>query len=139
MQNAIPPGDPKAIKVIGREQGFLGLAVHFTTVFDTGIQRECPALETAWTPKPDELATLNAGGNVMVRLLAPQHPPIAVYVGDPPEGATMPKPTFNAAMIATCAKAVRDHKTVATKKSPLEMQLEIVAVILRAAGMVEAP
>jgi len=137
MLNAIPPGDAGAIKVIGREQGFLGLAVHFTTTFDTGIQQECPCLQTAWTPSPDELAILNSGGNVMVQLLAHQHPPIAVYVDYAPT-TSMPRATFDADMLAKCAKAVRDHRTVATKKSPLETQLEIVAVILKAAGMVEA-
>lgn len=46
--------------------------------------------------------------------------------------------TFNAETLAKCARAVRNYRTIATKKSPLETQLEIVAVILRAAGMVEA-
>jgi hypothetical protein len=85
VQNAIPPGDPARIAVIGKSQGFKGLAVHFTTVFDTGIQQECPCLQTAWTPTPDELAALNAGANVIVHLLAKQHPPIILYVGEPPQ------------------------------------------------------
>lgn len=137
MQNAIPQGDPANIKVIGREQGFKGLAVHYTTVFDTGIQQECPALETAWTPDPGQLAKLNAGGNVGVRLLATQHPPIAVYVGDPPEGATMPPMTYNADMLAKCVKAAVTHAHLTTKRGP-EAQAGVVLAVFKALGMVEA-
>jgi len=95
-------------------------------------------MQTAWTPQPDELAALNAGGNVIVQLLAPQHPPIAVFVGDPPEGETMPKPTFDAAMVATCVQAAASHAALTNKKGR-ERHVGVVIAILKAAGMVEAP
>lgn len=85
MQNAIPPGDKNDIAVIGKSQGYLGLAVHFGVVIDETTGKQTPALTTAYTPTPDELARLNAGGSVIVRLInVIQHPPIAVWVGEPP-------------------------------------------------------
>lgn len=39
---------------------------------------------TAWHPTPDELAALNAGAAVHVRLIGVAHPPIMVEVGEPP-------------------------------------------------------
>lgn len=35
--------------------------------------------ESAWEPTPDELATLNAGGSVVLRVVGGQ-PPVALYV-----------------------------------------------------------
>jgi hypothetical protein len=133
MDNAIPPGNRARIAIIGREQGFKGLAVHFTTVFDTGIQQECPCLQTAWTPDAKELALLNAGGNVIVQLLAAQHPPIAVFTGEPPEDATMPGLTYDAAMIDTCVRAMSSHAKLTTKRG-MEARVDLVRVILETAG-----
>jgi hypothetical protein len=44
-----------------------------------------PAMVTAWLPTPEELAALNAGAAVRVRILGTQHPPIMLSVGGPPE------------------------------------------------------
>lgn len=133
MQNAIPAGDKDHIAVIGREQGFKGLAVHFTTVFDTGIQQECPCLQTAWTPDQRELAILNGGGNVMVQLLAKQHPPIAVYVGEAPEDATMPVLTYDTELIQKCVRKLGEHARVTSKRG-LEARADLVRVILETVG-----
>jgi hypothetical protein len=35
--------------------------------------------ESAWEPTPDELAALNAGGSVILRVVG-GHPPVALYV-----------------------------------------------------------
>jgi hypothetical protein len=85
MLSVIPPGDRDAITVIGKSQGYLGLAVHFGTVVDETTGRETPALTTAFQPTPAELAALNAGASVVIRLInVVQHPPIAVWVGETP-------------------------------------------------------
>jgi hypothetical protein len=138
MQNAIPPGDPTHIAIIGREQGFKGLAVHFTTVFDTGIQQECPCLETAWTPSPGDLARLNAGGNVKVRILAQQHPPIAVYTDDEPGASAMPMLTYDADLIGKCITKLGEHARLTTKRG-LEARADLVRVILETAGFRAVP
>jgi hypothetical protein len=39
---------------------------------------------TAWQPTPDELARLNAGASVHLRVLGTVHPPVMVGVGDLP-------------------------------------------------------
>ena len=79
MISVHPPGDPNRTLVIGKSQGYLGLAVNFR-VYDDGT----PALITAWQPTPKELEALNAGASVEIELLTPQHPPIKVGVTDPP-------------------------------------------------------
>jgi hypothetical protein len=87
MINAIPPGDPKRTHIIGRSQGYLGLAVNFGTEVDVTNGLEVPALTTAYTPTPEELAKLNAGGSVAFQFLyLTQHPPCKVWVTDAPEG-----------------------------------------------------
>jgi hypothetical protein len=84
--NTIPPGEHDRIQIIGRSQGYLGLAVYYHTVIDAVAGYEAPALTTAYKPTPDELARLNAGESVVVRLLhLTQHPPIMVTVSEPPE------------------------------------------------------
>jgi hypothetical protein len=43
-----------------------------------------PFYESAWEPTPEELAHLNAGGSVILRVLGGQ-PPVALYVEPPAE------------------------------------------------------
>lgn len=45
-----------------------------------------PLMTSAWTPTPEELARLNAGASVHLTLVGRSHPPVAIEVGDPPEG-----------------------------------------------------
>jgi hypothetical protein len=92
MINSIPPGDQKRIHIIGRAQGYLGLAVHFGVATDGPSGLPTPELRTAWEPTARELAALNAGGKVVIELIniksltnIENHPPIKVYVSDPPE------------------------------------------------------
>lgn len=39
---------------------------------------------SAWQPTPDELARLNAGASVHLRVIGTQHPPVMLEVGQPP-------------------------------------------------------
>jgi hypothetical protein len=73
-----------ATRILGKQQGYLGLPVRDETITCTVGGPETPAMVTAWLPTPEELAKLNAGAPVHVRLLGTGHPPIMVEVGDPP-------------------------------------------------------
>lgn len=45
-----------------------------------------PAMVSAWEPTPAELAVLNAGGKVYLRVVGQAHPPVWVYaLGPAPE------------------------------------------------------
>lgn len=66
-------------RTIGKAQGYIGLPLR-DVVFDDGT----PAMLTAWTPTPDELAALNAGANVILTVLGTAHPPVLLTVGIPP-------------------------------------------------------
>jgi hypothetical protein len=44
-----------------------------------------PSMVTAWEPTPDELARLNAGAPVHLRILGSAHPPVLLTVGEVPE------------------------------------------------------
>lgn len=39
-----------------------------------------PIWESAWEPTPDELAALNAGASVVLRVVSGGQPPVALYV-----------------------------------------------------------
>jgi hypothetical protein len=75
-----------ATRFIGKSQGYLGLPLRDERI-NCGVNGEStPAMTTAWLPTPEELAALNAGAAVHVRILGTQHPPIMLSVGEPPEG-----------------------------------------------------
>lgn len=85
MINAIPPGERDRIHIIGRSQGYRGVAVHFGTVIDPVSELETPCLTTAWTPTPEQLAKLNAGGNIVLQQInITQLPPMLIDVSEPP-------------------------------------------------------
>lgn len=44
---------------------------------------DLPCMVSAWEPTPEELAALNAGAKVMLRVVGSSHPPVMIYVGDP--------------------------------------------------------
>lgn len=48
-----------------------------------GIAGDLPVMESAWEPTPDELAALNAGGKVYLRIIGQGHPPVWVYALGP--------------------------------------------------------
>lgn len=44
---------------------------------------DLPAMVSAWEPTPAELAALNAGAKVHLRIVGAGHPPVMLYVGEP--------------------------------------------------------
>ena len=74
-----------ATRVIGKSQGYLGLPLRDERINCTVNGEGTPAMVTAWLPTPQELAALDAGAAVHVRILGTQHPPITLTVGKPPE------------------------------------------------------
>lgn len=73
-----------ATRVIGRAQGYLGLPLRDELINCSVNGEGAPAMVSAWQPTPDELARLNAGASVHLRVLGTQHPPVMVEVGPPP-------------------------------------------------------
>lgn len=71
-------------RIIGKSQGYLGLPLRDELINCKVGGQGTPAMVTAWQPTPDELARLNAGASVHLRVLGTVHPPVMVGVGDPP-------------------------------------------------------
>lgn len=63
-------------RVIGKSQGYMGLAVKDTVVEGTDV----PCMETHWEPTPDELRRMRNGKPVKITILGDTHPPIKVGV-----------------------------------------------------------
>lgn len=74
-----------ATRVLGKSQGYLGLPVRDEVINYKASGHSVPTMTTAWEPTPDELAALNAGAPIHVRLFGDQHPPIMLSVGGVPE------------------------------------------------------
>lgn len=86
MQSVIPPGAKDKTVIIGKSQGYFGLAVNFDILHDPAQNLDVPSLTTAWQPTPNELARLNAGASVIVNIInVVQHPPIMVTIGNVPD------------------------------------------------------
>lgn len=73
-----------ATRVIGRRQGYLGLPLRDEVIDEKVSGPETPVMTSAWLPTPEELAALNAGAAVHVRVVGTMHPPIMVEVGPVP-------------------------------------------------------
>ena len=77
-------GSPEGTtRILGKAQGYMGLPVRDETILIEG-KGECPAVLTAWHPTPAELALLNAGAAIHVRLITASVPPMLVSVGPAP-------------------------------------------------------
>lgn len=75
-----------ATRVAGKSQGYLGLPIRDETVNDK-VCGMVNSMVTAWLPTPEELALLNAGASIHVRILGAVPPPMMVEVGPiPAEG-----------------------------------------------------
>jgi hypothetical protein len=75
-------------RVVGKSQGYLGLPLRDVLINCSVNGPDTPAMETAWFPTPAELAALNAGAPVLVRILGSAPPPMSVETGDlPTDGA----------------------------------------------------
>jgi len=71
-----------ATRVLGKSQGYIGLAVRDELTNCTVNGPSTPEMVTAWEPTPAELAALAAGALVHVRIIGTAHPPILVEVGE---------------------------------------------------------
>lgn len=67
-------------RVLGQSQGYLGLPLRDVIINDTVNGPETPAMESAWEPTPAELALLNEGAPVILRVLGTVHPPVMIEV-----------------------------------------------------------
>lgn len=72
-------------RVIGQSQGYLGLPLRDIIIDDTVNGPGTPAMETAWLPTPAEIAAINAGAPIILRVLGASHPPVMLYTGEVPE------------------------------------------------------
>lgn len=73
-----------ATRVIGKSQGYYGLPLRDILVNDAVTGPDTPAMETAWLPTPDELAAINAGAPIILRVMGSGHPPVILYTGEAP-------------------------------------------------------
>lgn len=74
-----------ATRVIGKAQGYYGLPIRDELVDTAVTGPSTPMMVTAWMPTPDELAALNAGAPIHLKVLGTVHPPVMLGVGDVPE------------------------------------------------------
>lgn len=77
-----------ATRVLGKSQGYIGLPLRDEPVYCSVGGQGTPSMVTAWEPTPDELARLNAGAPVLVRIIGTAHPPIMIEVGAEPPAST---------------------------------------------------
>lgn len=73
-------------RIVGQSQGYLGLPIRDELINCSVNGPATPAMITAWVPNPAELAALNAGASVHVRILGRVPPPMMVMVGPIPDG-----------------------------------------------------
>lgn len=73
-----------ATRTIGKSQGYMGLPLRDEIINCSVNGEHTPVMVTAWFPTPAELALLNAGAPVHLRVLGVNHPPVMVEVGEAP-------------------------------------------------------
>lgn len=71
-------------RTIGEAQGYIGLPLRDVIINSTVDGPETPAMESAWSLSPVELAALAGGGSLILQVLGRQHPPVMLYVEPPP-------------------------------------------------------
>ncbi|WP_247337547.1 hypothetical protein [Bradyrhizobium sp. 147] len=99
-----------ATRICGKAQGYRGLPLRDEVINDAVNGEGTPAMVTAWQPTPEELAALNAGASVHVRILGTKPPPMMVGVGPAPEPAAAPAQDALAARIDDATDViVRDY------------------------------
>lgn len=74
----------RATRVIGKSQGYRGLPLRDEPISCSVNGESTPSMVSAWQPTPDELARLNAGASVHLRVVGAVHPPVMIDVGVPP-------------------------------------------------------
>lgn len=73
-----------ATRVLGKSQGYSGLAIRDQVTNCTVNGDGAPEMVTAWEPTPSEIEAIKAGALVYVHILGTSHPPIMVEVATPP-------------------------------------------------------
>lgn len=73
-----------ATRVVGQSQGYIGLPIR-DEVVNCSVNGPTPSMVTAWFPTPEELAALNAGAPVHVRILGSVPPPMMLSTGEAPD------------------------------------------------------
>lgn len=71
-------------RVLGKSQGYYGLPIRDERMNDTVTGPDTPVMVTAWMPTPDELAAINAGAPIHLRIVGTAHPPCMMTVGEVP-------------------------------------------------------
>jgi hypothetical protein len=71
-------------RVVGKKQGYPGLPVRDVVIESNVAGPGTRAMETAWLPMPNELAALNAGAPIVLRVYGTVHPPVLLYAGAVP-------------------------------------------------------
>lgn len=71
-------------RVLGKSQGYYGLPVRDEVQNDAVTGPDTPVMVTAWFPTPDELAALNAGAPVHLKVVGTAHPPVMLTTGEIP-------------------------------------------------------
>lgn len=74
-----------ATRVVGKSQGYMGLPIRDELINCSVNGENTPCMITAWFPTPEELAALNAGAPVHVRILGTVPPPMMVMTGEAPD------------------------------------------------------
>lgn len=74
-----------ATRILGKQQGYLSLPVRDEAMHCAVADALIPTMTTAWLPTPKELAAINAGAPIHVRIFGTEHPPMMVDVGEIPE------------------------------------------------------
>ncbi len=69
-----------ATRICGKAQGYLGLPIRDIVLIDKTTGHYTPAMETAWTPTPDQIERINKGANIIVRILGEVPPPMMLDV-----------------------------------------------------------
>lgn len=69
--------------ILGEAQGYQGLPVRATNIFDPVAQVTVQLLTSQWSFTKEEREQIAAGEDIFVQLQAYVHPPIIVCVGDP--------------------------------------------------------
>lgn len=80
----------RATRIIGLDQGYLGLTIRDEVIFCEVAKTLVPTMTTAWYPSPEELKALNEGKPVYVILQGWHHPPIRVTVAEERHAANDP-------------------------------------------------
>jgi hypothetical protein len=78
-----------ATRVLGKQQGYLGLPIRDEQVVDT-VLGPVDSMVSAWEPTPEEIACIAAGGTIYLRLLGVSHPPVMIWAEPPDDGAVDP-------------------------------------------------